>query len=174
MCSQPLGATDTLATPWAELVNQLEAANIKYVHTCETLETRAKVERKPRGQGRSRCRGASPPSRRTIWKAGILTRHHEAPRAIAEPEAGWFKIRMVKNGPHVAARIHRSLGAFWSASINGVSCGAEDTNPAKSDGVYRIWATGTRITKSEYDALLKSPPSSPRLAIDIGAEKPGF
>ena len=41
-------ATDTLATPWAELVNQLKAANIKHVHTCETLETRAKVERKPR------------------------------------------------------------------------------------------------------------------------------
>jgi len=45
-------ATDTLATPWAELVNQLKAANIKHVHTCETLETRAKVERKARGPGK--------------------------------------------------------------------------------------------------------------------------
>ena len=47
-------ATDTLATPWAELVNQLKAVNIKHVHTCETLETRAKVERKPRGPNKGK------------------------------------------------------------------------------------------------------------------------
>ena len=47
-------ATDTLAAPWAELVNQLKAANIKHVHTCETLETRAKVERKARGPNKTK------------------------------------------------------------------------------------------------------------------------
>ena len=41
-------ATDTLAAPWAEMISALKAANIKHVHTCETLETRAKVERKAR------------------------------------------------------------------------------------------------------------------------------
>ena len=49
-------ATDTLATPWEQLVAQLKNAGIKHVHTCETLETRAKVERKARAaEQRSRC-----------------------------------------------------------------------------------------------------------------------
>ena len=46
--------TSALANPWAEMLNQLEAANIKHVHTCETLETRAKVERKPRGPNKGK------------------------------------------------------------------------------------------------------------------------
>jgi hypothetical protein len=78
---------------------------------------------------------------------------------------------MVRKGPRVAARIMRQLG-FWSASINGDSCGASDPDPAKADGVFRIWSTGIQITKAEYEALLKSPPLSPRLPIDIGSIAP--
>lgn len=103
-----------------------------------------------------------------------MTRRHEAPRMIGEPEPGYFKCRMIKNGPFVAARIEHQLGTFWSASINGVPCGATDSNPTRADGVFRVWATGVRIDKAEYDALLKSPPSSPRLPIDIGLMTPEF
>jgi hypothetical protein len=100
-----------------------------------------------------------------------MNRRAEPSRAIAEPQPGYFRIRMVRKGPHVAARITRQLG-FWSASINGESCGASHPDPAQADGVYRIWSTGIQITKTEYDALLKSPPLSPRLPIDLGAEPP--
>ena len=102
-----------------------------------------------------------------------MNRHDEPPRAIADPEPGYFRIRMIKNGPFVAARIWRRLG-MWCASINDIACGAEDADPAKADGVFRIWTTGTRITKPEYEALLRSPPSSPDLPIDVGSMKPEF
>lgn len=102
-----------------------------------------------------------------------MTRHNEPSRAIADPQPGWFKIRMVRKGPHVAARLYKHLG-FWVAEINGVPCGDSNPDPAIADGVFRIWSTGTPITKAEYDALMHRPPSSPRLPIDIGSEPPAF
>ena len=95
----------------------------------------------------------------------------ERPRPIDQPEAGYFRIRLVRKGMFVAARIHNHLG-FWSATINGQACGAIDSDPARADGVYRIWTTGVQITKQEYDRLLRSPPSSPRLPVDIGSMPP--
>ena len=45
------GAAETISSVrqgWNGLLDALQESKIKHVHTCETLETRAKVERKPR------------------------------------------------------------------------------------------------------------------------------
>ena len=100
-----------------------------------------------------------------------MSRSNERPRPIDQPKVGYFRIRLVRKGMFVAARISNEFG-FWRAMINGQSCGAADPDPAKADGVYRIWTTGVQITKQEYDRLLGSPPSSPQLPIDIGSMPP--
>lgn len=102
-----------------------------------------------------------------------MTRRHEPSRRVDEPQAGYYRVRMIKGGPWVAAQVEQKLG-IWSASINGVPCGAADFDPSRADGVFRVYLTGVSITKAEYDALVRSPPSSPRMPIDIGSIKPEF
>lgn len=98
----------------------------------------------------------------------VMNRHDEPSRAIADPQPGYFRVRQVKNGPFVAARIWFRFG-IWGASINKVACGAEDADPTRADGVFRVWTTGTRITAPEYAELVRSPPTSPGLPINIGS-----
>lgn len=102
-----------------------------------------------------------------------MTRRNERPRRIDQPEPGYFKVRMVRKGPWVAARIGQRFG-FWFAEINGTGCGATDPDPAKADGVYRVWSTGAVITKTEFEALLRKPPASPDKPIDLGSIPPAF
>lgn len=93
------------------------------------------------------------------------------PRRIDQPEPGFFKIRLVRKGPWVAARISHAM-AFWSATIGGEPAGAPDPDPFCAQGVSRIWESGTVITAAEYDALLANPPETPKLAINLGAMPP--
>jgi hypothetical protein len=93
------------------------------------------------------------------------------PRRIDQPEPGFFKLRLVRKGPWVGARISQGMG-LWSATINGQSCGAPHPDPFGAEGVSRIWETGTAITAAAYDALLASPPATPTLAINLGAMPP--
>lgn len=95
----------------------------------------------------------------------------QPPRRIDVPEAGTFKLRMVRNGPWIAARISHAMG-FWSASIGGEPCGCRHPDPAYADGVSRIWESAVRIEQAEYDAMLRSPPITPELAINLGAMPP--
>ena len=103
-----------------------------------------------------------------------MTRHAEPPRRIDAIEPGYFKLRMVKNGPWVAARISHGTITGWWASIGGDQCGPPSYDPFQAVGVSRIWETGTPITEDEYRQILAAPPSSPRLPVDIGSEPPAF
>lgn len=95
----------------------------------------------------------------------------QPPRRIDVPEPGAFKLRMVRGGPWIAARISHAMG-FWSASIGGEPCGCRHPDPAYADGVSRIWESAVRIDQAEYDALLRSPPITPELPINLGAMPP--
>ncbi len=95
----------------------------------------------------------------------------QPPRRIDQPEPGTFKLRMVRGGPWLAGRISHGMG-FWSASIGGEPCGNRHPDPAYADGVSRIWESAVRIDQAEYDALLRSPPATPDLPINLGAVAP--
>lgn len=95
-----------------------------------------------------------------------MNRRKEPSRAIAEPEPGFFSLRLVKGGPEVGARIHQGFGIWW-ASINGVMCGAAAADPVAAAGVFRVWTSGARIDRQAYDALIANPPASPDQKIDI-------
>ena len=103
-----------------------------------------------------------------------MNRRQEPPRRIDQPEPGFFRIRLVRHGPFVPARIAHRLG-FWTAEINGAPAGEAHVDPAFADAVYRIWTTGTRITEAEYRNMLGQPSVlDPAQPIDIGAQPPVF
>lgn len=99
-------------------------------------------------------------------RAFVLTnpRHMQAVRRVDMPEPGFFKIRLVKGGVWVAARITYSptldpetdapldRSWHWGAEINGQEC--SDLAPTPGANVMRIWTYGDRITKDEFDYLL--------------------
>jgi hypothetical protein len=95
----------------------------------------------------------------------------QPPRRIDQPEPGTFKLKMIRNGPWIAGRISHAMG-FWSASIGGEPCGPRHPDPFQADGVSRIWESAVRIEQAEYDALLRSPPATPDLPINLGALPP--
>ena len=103
-----------------------------------------------------------------------MRRDGEPSRRIDQPEPGYFRIRHVRGGPLIPARIFHRLG-FWSAAINGQAVGDSNPDPELVDVVMRIWTSGTRITADEYHAMLRQPsvldPSQP---IDIAAFPPVF
>lgn len=74
------------------------------------------------------------------------------PRRIDQPEPGFFKIRLVKGGPWLAARIDRN-GELWSAWINGRQTAAPSTNHVLA-GVEKLWLYGHQITEADYWDML--------------------
>ena len=83
-------------------------------------------------------------------------------RRIDAPEPCWARVRKVKGGPWVAARIWHGIGGL-RAEING---GAAD--------VARVWESGEFISSQEYMTLKANPPANPDQPIDIGAMPPAF
>lgn len=77
----------------------------------------------------------------------------EAPRQIDKPEPGFFKMRLVSKGPHVAAQISHQDGRWW-ADIDGVRQIPSHEDPMIAEGVTRIWESGERIHPDQYDHLL--------------------
>ncbi len=91
-------------------------------------------------------------------------------RAIANPEPGFFKMRLVKGGPWVAALVYRPCPLEmdpetfqhidrWphlSAEIDG--------KPASVD---RVWTSGRIIPISEYLRLRAAPADRPHEAISV-------
>lgn len=82
-----------------------------------------------------------------------MNRRDEAPRAVDKPEAGYFSMRLVKNGPQVAAEILFDPVVGWSAIINGVQCGPPAEDPVHAEGVFRIWLGATRCSETEHRYL---------------------
>jgi len=98
---------------------------------------------------------------------------NEPPRRIDDVQPGFFRIRLCRNGPYVAARIERTEHG-WKASIQGESCGFANPDPWASDGVSRIWHFGVMISEAEYRQLLGSKHPSPHKPIDMNSEAPPF
>ena len=73
-------------------------------------------------------------------------------RNPAEPEEGYYAVKLVKKGPAVGARIAHGDGN-WYATINGEhKIGSED--PELNEFVQQVWLFGRKIDKQEYDFLL--------------------
>jgi hypothetical protein len=85
------------------------------------------------------------------------------PRRIDKPEPGFFRLRLVRNGPWVGARIYTIFGMF-AAEINGV----------KGWDVDRVWTSGKEITQDEYDDLLANAPEFAFEPVDMNETKPVF
>ena len=84
----------------------------------------------------------------------------DTPRRIDRPEPCFLRMRMVKNGPYVAARIYLQLGIL-AAEING--------DPADVD---RVWTSGERIHPADWEKMARHP--DPGAAIDFKTMKPSF
>lgn len=63
-------------------------------------------------------------------------------RRIDQPEPGFFKLRLVRGGPFVAARIWRT-GDALHAHVNAMPC-----------PVDRVWLFGKEISHDEYKRLM--------------------
>lgn len=108
---------------------------------------------------------------------------HEPSRRIDQPEPGFFKLRLVRRGPWVAAKIVFD-GKLWGAEIGGRPAGPPHADHDVAGNVMRIWTAGTRITADEYVYLIdvarhaaanpEHPSADPRRPIDINAVAPLF
>jgi hypothetical protein len=93
---------------------------------------------------------------------GGQTMTREPSRPIAEPEPGYFRMRLVKGGPWVAARIWIPFGILMG-EING-----GEADP------HRIWESAERISVAAWLALMRDPPANPDQPIDLAAMPPPF
>lgn len=73
-------------------------------------------------------------------------------RQVGEPEPGFFRMRLVRKGPIVPARIYHQRGVWW-AVIDGQEYQAA-SDPAAAPRVFQIWHSGEEITEAEYLAEL--------------------
>ena len=100
-------------------------------------------------------------------------------RTLENPQPGFFKMRQVKHGPFVVARIQRGPDGWW-AEIAGNRCDEPDCDPVRALRVMDIWLTAQEIEEAEYDRLLRTsrdkrhPASRPREPIELGKMKPLF
>ena len=107
------------------------------------------------------------------WHRAMLA-GDEPERHEGEPQCGWFRARLVKGGPWVAARI-------WierDIDENGELAGPEEYR-CEVDGErrnpYGMWTYLTPISRAEYDALLHRRTMIPAMqasmaAVDLIAE----
>lgn len=119
-----------------------------------------------------------------------------APRDVGRPAPGFYKIRLTRGGPFVAARILHQPGRdpidgtpldrsyWWTAIIDGEPV-AEPSTSAEEAGVFRIWPVCWSIGEAEYDYLLANakwakahaphePAANPRQAINLRNLDPVF
>lgn len=78
-------------------------------------------------------------------------------RNPAEPEEGYYAVKLVKKGPEVAAYIwstHIFAGErMWECEINGEHKGGH-VDPQLCEAVQQVWLFGRKIDKQEHDFLL--------------------
>jgi len=111
-------------------------------------------------------------------------RRAENPRAVNDPEAGHYLIRLIRGGVRVPAQIIFEDGK-WSATIGGVLQGEPHADPVHAAKVLSIWWYGERIDKTEHDFQVSviehvkkhqpdHPAANPRQPIDLTKMKPLF
>lgn len=76
-------------------------------------------------------------------------------RNPADPEPGFYAVRLVKKGIEVAAKIEVDGGGdcIWAVQINGVGAGVTN-DPALCDPLQQVWLFGRKIDEVEYNYLL--------------------
>lgn len=109
-------------------------------------------------------------------------------REIAKPRAGFFKVRLVKGGAWVSARIFQPCPIemepeYWNPMDRSPSLAAEvNGQPAR---VMRVWASGEEISAAEFHYLLDDagwceryapdePRANPKSAVDVRTTQPVF
>lgn len=114
-------------------------------------------------------------------------RHRQAPRSLLSPEPGFYRTRLAKGGPLVAAEIRHAptpdpetgtpldRSWMWSALVNGEPVG--DPEPRPSATVWNIHEAGDRIDRETHDLMCRqaawdaqyqpdAPGANPRKRID--------
>ena len=96
------------------------------------------------------------------------------PRSVEHPVPGYFLVRLVRGGVLVPAAINCDFG-LWSCSIQGVDQGPSDEDPARVEGLFRIWHWGKMIERAEYLRLLtRGPAADPNQPVDLANRSPLF
>jgi hypothetical protein len=116
-------------------------------------------------------------------KYSMVGRKTEPPRAVDRPETGFFRMRLVRKGPFVAAQINHQNNHWW-AVINGDKY-PPAADPAAAPYVFDVWLAGERITEDEYNYLTarrtwaaqhapRDPANAPRQRVDTAFLPPLF
>jgi hypothetical protein len=79
-------------------------------------------------------------------------RRREAPRAIHDPQPGYFLTRLCRGGWLVPARIDRAENGDWITVIDGEQRQHPDPTEA---GVFRVWLGGTPCEPWQYQDRLE-------------------
>lgn len=83
-----------------------------------------------------------------------------APRPSDVPTPGWYRTRLVKNGPWIAARIVEADG-LWLVFVNGVPTSTvAEPDPWRVPRMDSV-AWSAAITEAEYHALLEAAQTAP-------------
>ena len=81
-------------------------------------------------------------------------------RRVDQPEPGLFRLRLVKRGPFVAARIRQDFDLF-TVEIDGVMRGRPTADPLANPDLLKVWTYGRAVEADEYAAMLARRPSRP-------------
>lgn len=101
------------------------------------------------------------------WRAALADPRH--PRHESEPQSGWFKMRMVKDGPWIPCRIwverevDPATGELMAPEVLRCEVGGERRNPE------RVWTSVRAITRADYDALVRMHAENPAMAATLVA-----
>jgi hypothetical protein len=74
-------------------------------------------------------------------------------RRVWPPEPGYFRLRLVKGGWPVGARIGKTEDGLWQAEVDG-KLHHPNWNPAYARMVSDIWHYGERIDQATYQRLI--------------------
>lgn len=90
-------------------------------------------------------------------------------RQVDRPQPGFYRLRLVRNGPWRPARIsygpardpltgeRLDRSPLWSAEIAGKLVAPPSPDPYRA-GVYRVWHWGRPISLAEYTQLMATTP----------------
>jgi len=72
-----------------------------------------------------------------------------------KPEPGYYAVKLVKNGPEVAAKIWRGhLTEGWWATDNDGQSAEIHSDPQLNETLQRIWLFGRKISEEEYSFMI--------------------
>lgn len=105
------------------------------------------------------------------------------PRNPEVPEPGFYRLRLVRRGPYVPARIVLEEG-LWQVILNGAPSGKHE-HPWAIAWMHKVWPYAETIMESDYDYMLayaqwaekhapEDPAARPNEPIDVTTLPPPF